>query len=241
MIKVLNYSARCKTSRGPASRAEVVPRPVDNPAGIPYACSMKAVTRTTIAIGIIAFGAVSVTAQVGPTPAGFRAHESVEVPIAFYYPSTWTVVDRDESVGVVSRPALAEQLGSDAPSIQTGDALLALGVMPTAFIEMMGSDPDDLDSIVDMLFENISAESGEIAGAERRELEFSAGTVASMLFNTTGRRGSGMMLVAHESSEVLAFGMAYGRRDDLQAYRRELAHVIATMEFTGTMEDFYDG
>ena len=180
-------------------------------------------------------------AQDGPQPSGYQPHLGREVPVAFYYPSSWTVVDADESVGIVSRPALTEQLGADQPEIRTGEAMLALGVIPAAFVEMMGANPRELDSVVEMLFGSMSAEQGEVGSADREAFDFSAGEVESILFDAGPRQEAGLMLVSRESEEVIAFGMAYGYRDDLAAYRRELAQVLATVEFTGSMQDFYDG
>lgn len=87
--------------------------------------SMKQfVLRTGTGVVLTLVLVIAAPAQEGPQPSGYQAHSGREVPVAFYYPSSWTVVDADESVGIVSRPALAEQLGSDRPEIHTGDAML---------------------------------------------------------------------------------------------------------------------
>lgn len=194
-----------------------------------------------VVMALFIFAATSTTmiaAQEGEQPPGFRPHAGAEVPVAFYYPSTWTVVDRDESVGIVTRPGLAGELGSDQPAIETGDAMLALGVMPAMFLEMMGASPADLDSVLDTMTENISSDAGEVTPEERTYLQTDTREVAAVLFDTPGGNAAGMMLVSRESDEVLAFGMAFGGRQDLQAYRDELAQVLASLEFTGTMQDF---
>jgi hypothetical protein len=203
---------------------------------------MREFLQKTGLYGVLALVLIfTVPAQDGPQPGGYQPHLGREVPVAFYYPSSWTVVDADESVGIVSRPALAEQLGSDQPEIRTGDAMLALGVIPAAFLEMMGANPGELDSVVETLFAGMSTEQGEIDRAERESFDFNAGEVESVLFDAGPRDEAGLMLVSHESAEVIAFGMAFGYRNDLVAYRQELAQVLATVEFTGSMQDFYDG
>ncbi len=159
--------------------------------------------------------------------------------MAFFYPSTWTVVDQDDGVGLVSRPGLAEQMDADQPDIQTGDALLALGVMPAMFIEMMGADIDDLENVMDVLHSNIDAESGDVRGSDRASHSYASRDVVSILFDTTEADAAGLMFVSRESEDVLAFGIAFGERNDLAAYRDELGQVIASMEFTGSMEDFF--
>lgn len=181
----------------------------------------------------------ALNAQDGPRPAGFRDHRGAEVPVAFYYPASWMVVDQHESVGIVSRPALVTEMAAGTPSLEPGDAVLALGVMPEVFFGMMGASTDDLGSVMDALYGSIDAESGEIDDDDRRRHSFTAGEAVSVLFDVEGQAPSSMMIVSRESEEVFAFGIAFGYRDDLSAYRDELAQVVATVEFTGTMEDFY--
>lgn len=217
---------------------------IDFPFAISYPYNMKVLVKPFFAVGFAVVFTVLILpvigAQEGPQPSGFQAHEGVEVPVAFYYPGSWTVVDQDESVGIVSRPALAQQLGSDDPDIQVGDAMLVLGVIPSVFIEMMGGESRDLESVTDMLYENMSTETGDLGGIDRLHHEFTAREVVSVLFDTGAEQRSGLMIVSHESDEVLAFGVAFGLRDDLSAYRDELSQVVATVEFTGTMQDFYE-
>lgn len=201
--------------------------------------SRKTVITVISMLAVASIGS-GIGAQEGSQPSGFNAHIGQEVPVAFYYPSSWTVVDRDEGVGIVSRPALARELGAEQPDIQAGDAMLALGVIPVMFVEMIGADPDDLGSITDMLFENMTAQSGELGVGDQLTHSYDAGEVVSVLFDTGSPVGAGLMMVSRESTEVLAFGIAFGAHNDLAAYRDELTQVVVSVEFTGTMQDFYE-
>lgn len=183
----------------------------------------------------------ALAAQDGPQPAGFRDHQGVEVPVAFYYPASWMVVDQNESVGIVSRPALVTDMAQGRPALEDGDAILALGVMPTLFFQMMGAETDSLEAVVDVLYASIETGDGDgdVDEEDRERHSYPAGDAVSVLFDVPGQDPASMMIVARESPDVFAFGMAFGKRDDLAAFRDELAHVVATVEFTGTMEDFY--
>lgn len=243
MTKILYFTPGEQVRRSATERDAPV---VDRMRPIPYACSMTKQRGLVSGSGVpvwllflvLAFSPL-LEAQEGPRPAGFRDHQGVEVPVAFYYPASWMVVDQHDSVGIVSRPALVTEMADGAPSLEPGDAVLALGVMPAMFFEMMGAATDDLGSIMDALYGSVDAESGEIDEDDRRTHSFDAGDAVSVLFDVEGQAPSSLMIVARESEEVFSFGIAFGDREDLSAYREELAQVVTTVEFTGTMEDFY--
>lgn len=184
-----------------------------------------------IVIGIVVVAGV--TAQLGDLPSGFRSYESTTAEIAFYYPQEWFVGEQEDSPVVVSREALTDQLNRDEPDLQPGDTVVVLGVLPAMFMAMMGVPVEDVTGIVDGMFENMIAQSGEVRNGEVETHSFGGRRAASVVFDDAQDEFSGMIAVIHEQEEVIGFGMALGFREDLVRRREQIARIVASMEFTG--------
>ncbi|MEX2443504.1 MAG: hypothetical protein WD492_07860 [Alkalispirochaeta sp.] len=184
-----------------------------------------------IVIGVV--GAASATAQLGELPSGYLSYQSAEAQIAFYYPQEWFAGEQDGSPVVVSRQALTEQLNRDKPDLQPGDTVVMLGVLPTMFMAMMGIPVEDVSGLVNGMFENMIAQSGEVRNGEVETHSFGGRRVASVLFDDAEEGFSGMIAVVHEQEEVIGFGMTLGFREDLFRRRERISRIVSSMEFTG--------
>lgn len=172
-------------------------------------------------------------AQLGELPAGYQRYQSAQGELAFYYPQEWFVAEQDGSPVVVSREALTDELNRDEPDLQPGDTVLVLGVLPTMFMAMMGVPVDDVGDIVDGMFENMIAQSGEVRNGEVETSVFGGRQVGSVIFDDAEDSFSGMIAVVNEQEEVIGFGMAMGFREDLLRRRERLSQIVSSVELTG--------
>ena len=182
---------------------------------------------------LVLVGLSAVYAQLGNRPSGFDAHHSKVMQISFYYPGEWFVAEEEDNLAVVSREGLIDQLGNDQPDLQPGDVVMVMGVLPTMLMAMMGIPADDVETLVDGLFDNLVAEGGNTDNAQTELLTFGSRRVATVLFDDQETGYSGTVMVAHEQEEVISFSIALGFREDLDRHRDMLATVLSTVEFTG--------
>ncbi|MFO8042001.1 MAG: hypothetical protein R6U25_02260 [Alkalispirochaeta sp.] len=176
-------------------------------------------------------------AQLGELPAGYQIYRSAAAQLAFHYPQEWFVGDQEGSPVVVSREALTAQLSRDEPDLQPGDTVLMLGVLPTMFMAMMGVPVEDVGDIVDGMFENMIAQSGEVRNGEAETMSFGGRRVGSVVFDDAEDSLSGMITVVHEQEEVIGFGMAMGFREDLLRRRERISRIVSSMEFIGDFSE----
>ncbi len=174
--------------------------------------------------------------QLGSRPAGYTDHVDEEFEIAFYYPDGWYVANGSDSIWVVNREALLGDLNREAPDVQPGDAMLTFGILPTMLLSMMGISVDDQGAIVDGIFENMMAEDADLQNRERMTHQFGGREVPSILFDNVSHEVSGIVFVTHEQENVIVFGVALGFREDLVSRHEQLAQVVSTVEFTGSLE-----
>ena len=191
-----------------------------------------------IIVNVLVFLVVAAAAhaQLGSRPAGYTDHLDDDFEIAFYYPERWHVANGSDSIWVVNREALLDDLNNEAPDVQPGDAMLTFGVLPTMLLSMMGISVDDQGAIVDGIFENMMAEDADLQNRERTTHQFGAREVPSVLFDNVSHEVSGIVFVTHEQENVIVFGVALGFREDLVANHELLAQIVSTVEFTGSLE-----
>ena len=207
---------------------------LDRVGGIRYAVEMK----RSIAFGIVLTVAVTAAwGQFGSVPSGYSAHESGSSQLNFFYPDGWFVVDEADNTALVNREALVEQIVADTADILPGDAIMVIGILPTMFMAMMGIPVDDISTILDGMFDNMVASSGEMENSRKEVHEFGAYSVASVTFDDPEEEASGIFFVAHEQEEVIVFAVVYGFRESLDAHRETLARAVASAEFTGDLSE----
>lgn len=162
--------------------------------------------------------------------------------IGLYHPDTYTVVEQDQSLAIVSRAALADELMADKPDLQPGDVALVTGVFPIGLLMMMGVPADEIDVMIDGMFDSMIARGTNTGGIDEVQLEYAAGNVAAVSFDDLDQEISGILFLADaDDDQVVLFGIAMGLRADLDANRRRLGQVIASMEFTGDLSAMMEG
>lgn len=220
LTKILSHSGLCK-------------RLIDNWPGMAEAVAMRRILLTGVLLGV---AVLTLPAQLGSVPAGYSTHQSESYEIAFHYPDQWAVVERDDMLAVVNRSGLVDEVGQDEPDLQPGDVVVVLGVLPSMLMTMMGIPADDVGALADGMFENMLAESNELANAESGVSSYGGTEVASVVFDDPSEEVSGMVMVAREQEEVVVFSVALGFREDLRSEREALGRIVASTEYTGDIQ-----
>lgn len=186
-------------------------------------------------LGAAAILTAPVFAQLGTAPAGFAAHVSETAQLGFFYPEDWTVVDNDQTLAIVSRAGLADQINNETPDLQPGDTVLVVGVLPLMLLSMMGVPADDLETMVDGMFTSMMESSGDLENSETLMFSHGGRDVAAVSFDDAAQEISGLMMIAHQQDDVIAFAAAMGMREDIDRNGDRLSRVVSTVEFTGDL------
>lgn len=180
-------------------------------------------------------------AQLGSAPAGFQSYESEEMMLALNYPGNWFVVEEDGKLGLVNREALAGQLGATEPDVRPGDVIMAVGFIPTFFLGMMGVPVDSTEAMLEGMFESMLESNEGVSENDRQILTYGETEIGTVSFTDPAQDVSGLFLLVHQQDEVVVFAMAAGMMADITRERETLAQVVASVEFTGTLDELMGG
>lgn len=175
---------------------------------------------------------ITLVGQSVRAPAGFIVHRDEQRNLSFIYPEEWFVTELRETVVIVSREELVEEIQRVELRMRPGDAALSLAILPIGMLEAMGMEISQAEPMVELLFDSMLARPAIRVLADTEVTQSGRSEVASILFSDDEQPYAGLMYVAMVSEDPsgVTLGLATGFREDLVEIRERLGRIVASVE-----------